>query len=253
MSARRVPLLDVDPDLANGLGAEQMRLARAHTLAWTIDVHGPAWSPEEINRQAGPGWLGLFVVHGVMIRTVRVENRVACEVFGPGDLFRPWDADGEYAPMSVGLGWRVLRATRLAVLDADFARRVGRWPTILAELISRVARRARALALNHAASHLSNAETRLTILFWLLGERWGRVGPAGITVTLPLTHETLAMLVGVRRPSVTLALGRLSDAGMLERHASDRWLLTNRAVDALTREEQFPSDRDGASSDSGTP
>jgi len=223
-----------------------MRLARAHTLAWTIDIHGPSWSPEEISRQATPGWLGLFLVDGVMIRTVRVENRVACEVFGPGDLFRPWDADGEYAPLSVCLGWRVLRTTRLAVLDVDFARRVGRWPTILSELISRVARRARALALNHAASHLSNAETRLTILFWLLGERWGRVGTAGITVTLPLTHETLAMLVGVRRPSVTLALGRLSDAGMLERHASDRWLLTNRAVDALTREKGPPGHRAGA-------
>ena len=114
------------------------------------------------------------------------------------------------------------------------SRRVARWPTITAELISRVARRARALALSHAASHLSHAHARLAVAFWLLGERWGRVGTEGISITLPLTHETLSMLVGVRRPTVTLALKRLGAAGLLERRGADRWLLTNRAVEALS-------------------
>jgi DNA-binding MarR family transcriptional regulator len=237
VTIRPVHLLDIDPDLANGLTSQEIPLARAQTLARVIRVDRPMWSPEEISRWAAPDWLGLFVVSGVLIRTVHVQSRVACEVFGPGDLFRPWDADGEYAPLVVTLGWRVPRTTQLALLDADFAHRVAKWPSIVAELISRVARRARALALNHAASHLSHAHMRLTILFWLLGERWGRVGTEGITITLPLTHETLAMLVGVRRPSVTIALKRLSDAGMLERRASDQWLLTNRAVASLTRSD----------------
>ncbi|HEX3833025.1 MAG TPA: Crp/Fnr family transcriptional regulator [Solirubrobacteraceae bacterium] len=235
MASRPIHLLDADPDLANGLSDDEFPLARKLAVARVVEAHGSQWSPDEISRQAGPGWLGLFVVRGVLMRTVHVDSRVACEIFGPGDLFRPWDADGEYAPLAIGLGWRVPRTAQLALLDRDFAGRIARWPTITAELISRVARRARALALNQAASHLSHAHARLAIAFWLLGERWGRVGTEGITITLPLTHETLAMLVGVRRPTVTLALKRLSEAGLLERHGSDRWLLTNRAVNALTR------------------
>lgn len=237
MASRPIHLLDADPDLANGLSDDELPVARKLAVARVVDAHGSPWSPDEISRQTGPGWLGLFVVRGVLMRTVHVDSRVSCEIFGPGDLFRPWDADGEYAPLAIGVGWRVPRTTQLALLDPDFARRIGRWPTITAELISRVARRARALALNHAASHLSHAHARLAIAFWLLGERWGRVGTEGITITLPLTHETLAMLVGVRRPTVTLALKRLGAAGLLERRGADRWLLTNRAVNALTRDD----------------
>jgi hypothetical protein len=70
-------------------------------------------------------------------------------------------------------------------------------------------------------------------MFWLLGDRWGKVGPEGITIPLPLTHETVAMLVGVRRPSATLALQRLARGGLLLRPRSDRWLLTNQAVELL--------------------
>jgi DNA-binding transcriptional ArsR family regulator len=248
MALRPVHLLDADPDLANGLSVDEFPVARKMAVARTVEARGRSWSPDEISRQAGPGWLGVFVVRGVLMRTVHVESRVACEIFGPGDLIRPWDADGEYAPLAIGLAWRVARTTQLALLDDDFARRVARWPTIIAELISRVARRARALALSHAASHLSHAHARLAIVFWLLGERWGRVGTEGITITLPLTHETLSMLVGVRRPTVTLALKRLDDAGLLERRGPDRWLLTNRAVEALTRGDGL---RLGVSDDTG--
>jgi DNA-binding transcriptional ArsR family regulator len=77
------------------------------------------------------------------------------------------------------------------------------------------------------------------MLFWLLAERWGRVGPDGVHVTLPLTHEVLAMLVGSHRPTVTIALQRLARAGLLIRERSDRWLLTNRAIECLGSPESL--------------
>ena len=41
------------------------------------------------------------------------------------------------------------------------------------------------------------------------------------------------MLVGAHRPTVSIALKRLSEAGLLIRERPDRWLLTNQAVEWL--------------------
>jgi DNA-binding transcriptional ArsR family regulator len=103
--------------------------------------------------------------------------------------------------------------------------------------VSRVAQRARYLALTQAVTHLPRVYARLLILFWLLAERWGTVGPEGVRVVLPLTHQVLAMLVGANRPTVTLALKRLASAGLLSRERTDRWLLTRRAIDSLANPE----------------
>ena len=100
----------------------------------------------------------------------------------------------------------MLKITRLAVLDTAFVLRIAPWPSIGSRIVSRVARRARHLALTEAVMHLPRADSRLLILFWLLAERWETVGPEGVHVSLPLTHEVLAMLIGAQRPTVTLAL-----------------------------------------------
>jgi CRP-like cAMP-binding protein len=137
-------------------------------------------------------------------------------------------------------------------MDTRFAQNIARWPTIISSLMQRVATRARSLALAQAIAQIPRADTRLLVTFWLLAERWGRVGPNGITITLPLTHETLAMIVCVQRPTVTLALGRLSDAGLLSRPSRDCWVLTRQAVDYLHEDENVGTDdqhvsRDGRS------
>jgi CRP-like cAMP-binding protein len=110
---------------------------------------------------------------------------------------------------------------------------------INSRLVSRVARRARYLTLTAAVTHLPRASARLLILFWLLAERWGRVGPDGVIVNLRLTHEVLAMLIGAHRPTVTIALQRLSRAGHLTRERADRWLLTNEAIKLLGHPESL--------------
>jgi DNA-binding IclR family transcriptional regulator len=84
------------------------------------------------------------------------------------------------------------------------------------------------------------------MLFWLLSDRWGAVTPDGVRVTLPLTHETLAMLVGSRRPTVTLALQRLARAGLLMREPGHSWLLTNRAIELLAQPESLAAMEDAA-------
>jgi CRP-like cAMP-binding protein len=236
---QRVVVLDADRDLAEDIPAAELDVARQHSVARVIQVDGSSWNPEPVVGISEPGWLGLFQLDGLMVRRVQVGKRSACELFGPGDILRPWDADGEYDPLPIKLDWLVLRPSRLAVLDTAFALRIARWPSISSRICSRIAQRARYLALTQAVTHLPRAHPRLLMLFWLLADRWGTVSTDGVRVTLPLTHETLAMLVGSRRPTVTIALQRLARAGLLTRERSHRWLLTTHAIELLAQPESL--------------
>lgn len=232
-----VTLLDEDPDLGAGLSPDEFEAARARAVAPAIEIEPPSWDVTTLRERAEPSWLGLMMLDGLVLRRVQVGKRAACELFGPGDLLRPWDTDGEYDPLPITVSWIVLKATRMAVLDNGFVLRTARWPVITSRLVGRVAERARYLALTQAVTHLPQAHSRLLLLFWLLAERWGNVGPDGVHVRLPVTHEVLAMLIGAQRPTVTLALQRLSRARLVIRERPDRWLLTNEAIDMLGRPE----------------
>lgn len=234
-----VALLDVDPDLATGLDPGEVEAARHRAVAAAVELGPPRWDPAGVASIVTDGWLGLLLTDGLLMRRVTVGKRPACELFGPGDLIRPWDTDGEYDPLPISVDWQVLKATRMAMLDTAFVLRIARWPTITSRIAGRLAHRARYLALIQAVTHLPRANSRLLILFWLLAERWGTVGPDGVHVPLPLTHEVLAMLVGAQRPTVTLALQRLARAGLLTRERRDLWLLTHDAVDLLGRPESL--------------
>ncbi|MBA3328735.1 MAG: Crp/Fnr family transcriptional regulator [Solirubrobacterales bacterium] len=121
-------------------------------------------------------------------------------------------------------GWTVVEPVRLALLDRRFAAVVARWPALVDALVSRALRRSRTLAFQLTLAQVKRVEDRLVLLMWMLAERWGTVGPDGVLIPVGLTHETLAKLVGARRPTVTTALGALSRAGRVER-IEHGWLL----------------------------
>jgi CRP/FNR family transcriptional regulator, cyclic AMP receptor protein len=142
---------------------------------------------------------------------------------GDDDLLRPWEMTDISLLRTVT--WRVLRPTRIALLDEDFARRAGAVPRVAGELLSRSARTAHWLLTKSMIVSCPVLEDRLMLLFALLGERWGRVTPRAIRLDLPLTHSLLATLCGARRPSVTLALGALQADGVVTRADNGGWLL----------------------------
>jgi DNA-binding transcriptional ArsR family regulator len=51
------------------------------------------------------------------------------------------------------------------------------------------------------------------------------VGPDGLIVPLPLTHQALGRLVGAERPTVSLAITQLKEAGVLDRRDDASWVL----------------------------
>ena len=94
-------------------------------------AHGPApcgrlgpvdrpWRPAD--------QLALLVIEGILSRTVTLAGRSVVELLGDEDVIRPWDNYLEPTSVLAEDTWTALRPTRLAVLDASFAARIGPWP-----------------------------------------------------------------------------------------------------------------------------
>jgi hypothetical protein len=120
----------------------------------------------------------------------------------------------------------VLAEAELALLDARLTERMRRWPQITEVLLDRCMARNDALARQLAILSAHPVERRLLLVLWHLAQRWGRVSPDGVRVPLPLTHGLLAEMIGVRRPSLSTAVGHLVDEGRLARpQGRGGWLL----------------------------
>jgi len=150
----------------------------------------------------------------VRFKPAAVGDRTATEIVGDGDVLQA------LAPRADDLleresRWHALVPTRLALLDDAFAERVKPWPQISRELLARACMRSADLDVQRAITSQPRLEVRLTLLLWHLAGRWGRVEHGGIRLALPLTHRLLGRLVGAERPSVSHALGRLSQAGLV--------------------------------------
>jgi CRP-like cAMP-binding protein len=206
-------ILDADDDLAQDLDMPTRIAARQAATARVLEAEEGECDLSECLQSVSRG-PGLFVLDGLLAVETRVADRTVTELLGAGDLLQP---------LSVGIdelvhriaSWRALRASRLAMLDADFAARVRPWPQIIQVLLRRVERRAEDLGLLRAISSQPRLDVRLLLLLWHLAERWGRVEPTGIRLTLPLTHRMLGQLVSAERPSITHALRRLGQAGLV--------------------------------------
>jgi CRP-like cAMP-binding protein len=120
----------------------------------------------------------------------------------------------------------------VAILDRRFVARVQEWPQVLARLTVRALRRNHELAWQSAIRNQTRVDHRVLQLLWHYADRWGRVTPDGVCLELPLTHVTMAKLVGAHRPSVTSAIGVLERRGLLHRPSHGTWVLTRTAAKA---------------------
>jgi CRP/FNR family transcriptional regulator, cyclic AMP receptor protein len=219
-----VQLLNVDPELVRELDPRRAREATQRLYARTIDIPRGRWNPGSgLLESATP--IGLLILEGVLVREATVGDHPSAELLGPGDLLRAWDDPDTEELLPRTIEWSALTATRVAVIDDAFAVRAAQWPEVFAGLVDRAARRAERLVVMQAIAHLTRVDDRLLALLWCLAERWGRVVPGGVLVSLRLSHRTLAGMIGARRPSVTTALGQLMARGELERRTDGEWLL----------------------------
>jgi CRP/FNR family transcriptional regulator, cyclic AMP receptor protein len=223
-----IQLLEADPELARGLDPRRIREVSQRLFVRAVTIPRGPWSPGRMLHE-GSQPIGLLVLEGLLVREATVGDHPSAELLCPGDLLRAWeDSDAEVLlPRSVR--WSALTSARVAVIDHALAVRAAQWPEIFASLVERAARRAERLVVMQAIGHLTRVDDRLLALMWCLAERWGRVVPGGVLVTLRLPHRTLAGMVGARRPSVTTALGQLMARGEIERRADGEWILRGAA------------------------
>src|SRR5215207_2807698 len=220
-----VQLLELDPDLAHDLDPRRAREAAQRLYVRVVEIPRGRWVPDP----ATPNPIGLLVLDGLLLREATVGDHPAAELIGPGDVIRAWDDEEQEELLPRTIGWTALAPTRVAVIDRALAVRAAQWPEVFAALLDRAARRAERLVVLQAIAHLTRVDDRLLALLWCLAERWGRVVPDGVLVSLRLSHRTLAAMVGARRPSVTTGLGQLIARGEIERRPEGEWLLLGNA------------------------
>lgn len=222
MSVSEIEVLRREPDLAVGLPSGDLEEAQRECVAAVHEVGQGSWDP--LDESTDPGGFGLLVTSGYLLRRVGQGGRFGAELLGHGDLLRPWQGVGAGATLVTEPLWTAIDDVEVAVLDGEFARCVARFPEVAVQLVDRAMLRARQMSIAMAIVQQRRVDRRLHMLLWHLADRWGKVGSEGTTLRLPLTHSILAELVAARRPTVSTALGRLVNAGKLQRRDRD-WLL----------------------------
>ena len=156
-----------------------------------------------------------LVLDGLLIRQVACFGHNGTELLGPGDVLSPSDLKGDAK-------WAGRQQVLLGRLDARLQRDLSRWPGVMGAVIDRLSDRSQTLAARLAIAQIRSLETRLLALLWLMADRWGRVGPTGVTLQLPGSQAVLAELACARRPSVNVALRRLRERGAITPRADGR-------------------------------
>ena len=216
----KVRLLEADPDLARYLPPDSVRALAGTLLADVMELPLGEWQPTHAEPQRGH--LGYLLLDGVLVRQITIEGARSAELLSRGDLLRPWLED----PVSFcDAQWRVMEPARLAILDRQIGVKLCARPELSAALVDKSMRRTRSLAVAAATENIRGLENRLLVLFWHLAERFGHRRGDSVVVPMHLTHETLSLLAGARRPSVTTALGALAKQGSLTKNGANEWVL----------------------------
>jgi CRP-like cAMP-binding protein len=221
-------VVDGLPDLLDLVPADRLPTARRALRARILLVRKGRW---DVAADMGmvAGGIGFLVLDGALIRCVTAAHRTSGELLGPGDLVRG-DADLGDDGLPFGSYWRAISDVRLAILDTRFARSAAFVPETTPALMASVARRTDAVARQLVIVQSQAVETRILTTLHYLAERWGVMTVEGLVLPSFLSHGTLALLLGARRPSVTSAMVRLAATGQVLRREDGRWLLPSQVA-----------------------
>lgn len=225
-----VDVVEALPELHDALPLERRVAARRTLRARVMHLRRGRWDAEADAALVEDG-AGFLILHGALIRCVTAAHRTSGELLGPGDILRPchdpFSDDDQFSHY-----YRAISDVRLAVIDGRVTRAAALVPELVPALVTNMTRRSGSLARQLVIVQSQSVETRILVTLNYLAERWGIMTRDGIVLPEFLSHGTLALLLGARRPSVTSAMVRLSARGELERRPDGRWLV-GRQVESL--------------------
>lgn len=216
-------LLVADSDLANTIQDPRRRKAALRGVTAQPLELAPGQQPDQgVIESHGP--LGVVVLGGFLVREWTTGGHVSGDLLGPDDVIHPWSGGPMIAMLRHAVSWTALTPTRLALIDTDFFTRAAEWPEIAGALLERAGRLGQRLALQGAIETF-NVDARLLASFWLWASQWATVVGQGVVLRVPLSHERIARLIHARRPTVTSAIGRLREAGLVDQRQDGSWVL----------------------------
>lgn len=223
MLEETVDVVESLPELHDLLSLERRVAARRTLRARVTELRRGRWDAVADGEHVRDG-VGFLILEGALIRCVTVAHRTSGELLGPGDVLRP-SHDPFEEDVRFSTYYRAISDVRMAMLDGRVVRAAALVPELTPALVTCTARRSGGLSRQLVIVQSQSVETRILVTLNYLAERWGVVTREGVVLPEFLSHGTLALLLGARRPSVTSAMVRLSARGEVERRADGRWLL----------------------------
>jgi CRP-like cAMP-binding protein len=175
------------------------------------------------------------VLDGIVVYAVTIGDQSGIQLLGPGDLLL-LRSDDVPPPWLDNCAYRAVAPTRLALLGNEFLWVSRRAPEVVRALHESIGDQMQRLSGQLVICQLPRVEQRILAMMWLLAQSWGQVTAGGIRLPLALTHETIGALVGARRPTVTLALRKLTEEGSII-HQDSGWLLLEAPPDSGSESE----------------
>ena len=214
-----IRLFEAEPDLMRFLGQEDTDHAREIRLP----VHTVGKGDADLRALfESHGAFGAVVLEGMLLQSLRLGSHAGLRLLGPGDLLSL--TRGPRSILVIESNCRATAPTRLALLEREMLLAIRRWPQLAAGLHVHTGEQQERLVTQMMICQLPRVDERLLALMWLLAESWGQVTRDGTLLPIALTHAALGGLIGARRPTVTLALGNLASAGLIQRQPRG-WLL----------------------------
>jgi CRP/FNR family transcriptional regulator, cyclic AMP receptor protein len=206
----RVSLLDARLVLADQLTPDEHAELAGITVPMVTVQRGPLDLEPLLTEHRA---FGAAVFDGLVMSSLRIGERSGIHLLCPGDLLVPRN---ELWPTWLAeLDFHTAAPVRLGLLGNDLLAAVYRWPRLLQGIYGSLGDQLQRLTVQLVICQLPRVEDRILAMLWLLADSWGHVTPGGVRLGLPLTHEMLGALVGARRPTVTLALRKLTDDAAL--------------------------------------
>jgi hypothetical protein len=215
----RVSLLDARLELTRHLTQDELAELAGVSLPSVVVEPGPFELSALLSTHDA---FGATLLDGIVTNALRIGEQTGIQLLGPGDLLL---AGSEIYPEWLAcFEFRAATPVRLSLFGRDLLAAAYRWPRIVQSLCACVGDQLQRLTAQLVICQLPRVEDRVVGILWLLAESWGHVTPGGVRLPLALTHETIGALIGARRPTVTLALRKLVEVGVVVPQDSG-WLL----------------------------